>query len=106
MAEGYSTISQNSGEDEHLLSRGDGQSKERERRGSAPETITNETFQLEMETDDGDEGSQLRSSTTGLSAQPMLGVDGSQVQYKVYKRRWFGLMQLVLLNIVLSWDVS
>ena len=28
------------------------------------------------------------------------------VEYKVYKRRWFGLMQLVLLNIVVSWDVS
>ncbi|MCJ1284431.1 hypothetical protein MMC26_003763 [Xylographa opegraphella] len=24
--------------------------------------------------------------------------------YKVYKRRWFGLIQLVLLNIVVSWD--
>lgn len=28
------------------------------------------------------------------------------VQYKVYKRRWFGLVQLVLLNIIVSWDVS
>jgi len=27
-------------------------------------------------------------------------------QYKVYKRRWFGLVQLVLLNIIVSWDVS
>lgn len=26
--------------------------------------------------------------------------------YKVYKRRWFGLAQLVLLNIAVSWDVS
>ena len=26
--------------------------------------------------------------------------------YKVYKRRWFGLIQLVLLNIVVSWDVG
>lgn len=25
--------------------------------------------------------------------------------YKVYKRRWFGLIQLVLLNIIVSWDV-
>ncbi|MCJ1477954.1 hypothetical protein MMC13_006629 [Lambiella insularis] len=24
--------------------------------------------------------------------------------YKVYKRRWFGLIQLILLNIVVSWD--
>lgn len=27
-------------------------------------------------------------------------------QYRVYKRRWFGLIQLVLLNIIVSWDVS
>ncbi|KAF2754704.1 MFS general substrate transporter [Pseudovirgaria hyperparasitica] len=26
------------------------------------------------------------------------------VGYRVYKRRWFGLIQLVLLNIVVSWD--
>ncbi|KAF2874521.1 major facilitator superfamily domain-containing protein, partial [Massariosphaeria phaeospora] len=25
-------------------------------------------------------------------------------QYRVYKRRWFGLAQLVLLNVVVSWD--
>lgn len=29
-------------------------------------------------------------------------IDGD---YKVYKRRFFGLAQLVLLNIVVSWDV-
>ena len=28
----------------------------------------------------------------------------STVEYKVYKRRFFGLFQLVLLNIVVSWD--
>lgn len=26
--------------------------------------------------------------------------------YKIYRRRWFGLGQLVLLNIIVSWDVS
>jgi FLVCR family MFS transporter 7 len=30
----------------------------------------------------------------------------SERVYKVYKRRWFGLVQLVLLNIIVSWDVS
>jgi FLVCR family MFS transporter 7 len=30
----------------------------------------------------------------------------SQTHFKVYKRRWFGLAQLCLLNIVVSWDVS
>ncbi|KAI1431435.1 major facilitator superfamily domain-containing protein [Xylaria sp. CBS 124048] len=33
------------------------------------------------------------------------GDDGDgTVQYKVYKRRWFGLAQLTLLNIIVSWD--
>ena len=32
-------------------------------------------------------------------------VDAPQ-SYRVYKTRWFGLGQLVLLNIVVSWDVS
>lgn len=31
--------------------------------------------------------------------------DIGQGRYRVYKRRWFGLAQLVLLNIVVSWDV-
>ena len=30
---------------------------------------------------------------------------GSQV-YRVYKRRFLGLTQLVLLNVIVSWDVS
>jgi hypothetical protein len=36
------------------------------------------------------------------------GGDGTagEVVWKVYKRRWFGLGQLVLLNVVVSWDVS
>lgn len=29
----------------------------------------------------------------------------SHTHFRVYKRRWFGLLQLVLLNIVVSWDV-
>lgn len=27
-------------------------------------------------------------------------------EYRVYKQRYFGLFQLVLLNVVVSWDVS
>jgi FLVCR family MFS transporter 7 len=30
----------------------------------------------------------------------------SHTHYRVYKRRWLGLAQLVLLNIVVSWDVG
>lgn len=34
------------------------------------------------------------------------GGDAPPHEYKVYKRRWFGLVQLTLLNIIVSWDVS
>ena len=27
-------------------------------------------------------------------------------EYRTYKRRWFGLIQLTLMNIIVSWDVS
>ncbi|KAI1455050.1 MFS general substrate transporter [Annulohypoxylon moriforme] len=30
--------------------------------------------------------------------------DRGSITYKVYKRRWFGLVQLTLLNIIVSWD--
>ena len=32
--------------------------------------------------------------------------DANSAHYKVYRRRWFGLLQLTLLNIIVSWDVS
>lgn len=38
-------------------------------------------------------------------SQDLIG-DGTVEFFKVYKRRWFGLVQLTLLNIVVSWDVS
>ncbi len=34
------------------------------------------------------------------------GDEGSGTVYRVYKRRWLGLAQLTLLNLVVSWDVS
>ena len=47
--------------------------------------------------DGGIEGNDERGSITG---------DSGPIGWKVYKRRWFGLAQLVLLNLVVSWDVS
>jgi MFS transporter, FLVCR family, MFS-domain-containing protein 7 len=34
------------------------------------------------------------------------GTVSGGTEFKTYKRRWFGLIQLVLLNIIVSWDVS
>jgi hypothetical protein len=64
------------------------------------------------ESDDGRIGEPLElvRSDEGLMNEERL--DGAEIAgdgeivYKVYKRRWFGLAQLVLLNIVVSWDVS
>lgn len=42
-----------------------------------------------------------------VDCAPDTGADGpAPPAYRVYKRRWFGLMQLVLMNIIVSWDVS
>lgn len=40
----------------------------------------------------------------GMPAPEVVTAAGGE--YKVYKRRWFGLVQLTLLNIIVSWDVS
>lgn len=51
---------------------------------------------------------QIRAEISGISTTqlPFTEANEAHVVYKVYKRRWFGLIQLVLLNIVVSWDVS
>lgn len=54
-----------------------------------------------------EEQSPAELSGTNSTELPMMirEANGGQVVYKVYRRRWFGLTQLVLLNIVVSWDV-
>lgn len=47
--------------------------------------------------DGGIQGDDERGGITG---------DSGPIVWKVYKRRWFGLAQLVLLNVIVSWDVS
>jgi hypothetical protein len=54
-------------------------------------------------------GAQVRTTDGAADERPgsgsASGPDGAR-EFKVYKRRWFGLVQLVLLNIIVSWDVS
>lgn len=50
---------------------------------------------------DGSQGVELLERKAENAS---LGAPGVRA-YKTYKRRWFGLVQLVLLNIVVSWDV-
>ena len=49
-----------------------------------------------------------KSSSTETSHEILVhnGVPDGTTRYRVYKRRWFGLAQLILLNIFVSWDVS
>lgn len=54
-----------------------------------------------------EEQSHAELSGSNSAELPMMAreANGGQLVYRVYKRRWFGLTQLVLLNIVVSWDV-
>lgn len=60
-----------------------------------------------LDSTDGARSSRIRrqSPTHNLQGDGDPTGNGS-TEYKVYKRRWFGLVQLILLNIVVSWDVS
>jgi FLVCR family MFS transporter 7 len=58
-----------------------------------------------------DDGTSPRRVTAdrGLehnSGENLEGTVSGGTEFKTYKRRWFGLIQLVLLNIIVSWDVS
>lgn len=52
---------------------------------------------------DGDGNDRALQDGDALEGGPV-AANGSQ--FKVYKRRWFGVVQLVLLNTIVSWDVS
>lgn len=59
-----------------------------------PETIESPT--------DPAPSDRLRAQAEALLPQDS---ESSHEEYRVYKRRWFGLVQLILLNIIVSWDV-
>ena len=62
--------------------------------------------QSRVETLYTDEAQHAESSGQSRAVVDDASNSDEPVVYKVYKIRWFGLMQLVLLNIVVSWDVS
>ncbi|KAI4101624.1 MAG: hypothetical protein L6R37_004857 [Teloschistes peruensis] len=47
---------------------------------------------------------QSSGSDAVRDARDSSGGDQAPTVYRVYKRRWFGLLQLVLMNIIVSWD--
>ena len=54
----------------------------------------------------GSQDITMRERTVDGEFQEGDGVEAEGVQYRTYKRRWFGLVQLTLMNVMVSWDVS
>lgn len=66
--------------------------------------IESQQSHLERVYSDGElEATRTRSMPDG---DELALANGQHVVYRVYKIRWFGLTQLILLNIIVSWDVS
>ena len=59
----------------------------------------------ERYTDVQSNGEASRAPLGAAEAEDVTPIIGGQMEYRVYSVRWFGLTQLVLLNIVVSWDV-
>lgn len=103
MRNDHATIGQNPSEAEHLLSPPNHEIHEmadlntmREIDSSSPSPPPER----------GSTEEQNRGTLSEVESQILfMEVGGMHVVYKVYRRRWFGLIQLVLLNIVVSWDV-
>jgi hypothetical protein len=70
--------------------------------------ITSHTRLANGKTRETVDGEELVTQDTQGSLNPAgdENATGESVRYRVYRIRWFGLLQLVLLNIVISWDVS
>lgn len=58
----------------------------------------------------GESSTNARQDESGVAADANehgeVHVSNGPHHFKVYKRRFFGLLQLTLLNIIVSWDVS
>lgn len=70
---------------------------------------TEPSIELEQYRDDPGTGWRKMGGTNRESGEDVLTVVPTRempVVYRVYKRRWFGLGMLMLLNIVISWGVS
>lgn len=60
----------------------------------------------ERYTDERRNGEASTSRPNVADGEEVAPIIGRQAEYRVYKIRWFGLTQLILLNVVVSWDVS
>jgi FLVCR family MFS transporter 7 len=97
-------------EQEHLLSDRDVPSSGRDSYEMEPATSSNGKLGPAAVVQDMPQlsGSITNNEDFSVASNAVVESRGSDQpqQYRVYKRRWFGLTQLVLLNIIVSWDVS
>ena len=108
-----SSVSTNLGNGRDVDSKANGDLKVTQTNGSGDGSHGVGTVEAlhEVRSDDellGEEGVSERQNGTageGVSGGEDVERTPSGRVYKVYKRRWFGLVQLVLLNIIVSWDV-
>lgn len=84
--------------------------RESEERSLLRSTDLDQTTMPNDDDGNGEDMAYLNSHTTDHSNGVILARNASSggegAPYRVYKRRWFGLTQLVLLNIIVSWDVG
>ena len=88
--QGWTELKEDGGRVRHLLLHDS-------KNGSAQDVELQETETMRTGSGAADPGADQNASTAGTPGA---------VEYRVYKRRWFGLVQLALLNIIVSWDVS
>ncbi len=95
---------QNNSEAERLLS-----DDSMEMRDMNPQQTRNDKHPSQLEeryTDAQSNGEASGSRPSAAGEDELAPINGEHTEYRVYKIRWFGLAQLILLNIVVSWDVS
>ena len=61
---------------------------------------------VERYTDAQGNGQSSASRPDVAGEEEAAPIVGGRIEYRVYRIRWFGLAQLILLNIVVSWDVG
>ncbi|OTA92849.1 hypothetical protein M434DRAFT_396117 [Hypoxylon sp. CO27-5] len=73
--------------------------------GKGSRTTKGGHLRLASSSDDGDEPNLAATGQSQeVESASIENGDRASITYKVYKRRWFGLVQLTLLNIIVSWD--
>ena len=95
---------QTHGEAEHLLS-----ADSVEMGNMSPQETREDKSPSHVEdryTDEQRNGEASASRPSVVGEEEVAPIIGRHTEYRVYKIRWFGLTQLILLNLVVSWDVS